>query len=93
MITKPAILECTRCGKIFIGWATDARPKRGPMCLKCQAHQAWGVLAGVVAAKKGRGGGGKRTPARKPPKGKGGRRKVAKRSVGKAARGPAAKRR
>jgi hypothetical protein len=65
MIAKPAVLECTRCGKIFIGWETDVRPKRGPTCLRCQAREAWDVLASTVAPKKRRAG-GKRTRVRKP---------------------------
>lgn len=65
MIAKPAVLECTRCGKIFIGWKTDAAPKRGPTCLRCQARQAWNLLTSAAPPKK-RGAGGKRTRPRKP---------------------------
>lgn len=65
MIAKPAMLECSRCGKIFIGWATDVRPKGGPTCLRCQARQAWDVLASTVAPGKRRAGGG-RARVRKP---------------------------
>jgi hypothetical protein len=62
MITKPAVLECTRCGKIFIGWKTDVRPKRAPTCLRCKAREAWDVLASTVAPKpKKQRAGGKRT--------------------------------
>ncbi len=59
MIAKPAMLECTRCGKIFIGWETDVRPKRGPTCLRCKAREAWNALATTVAPKKRRAGGGR----------------------------------
>lgn len=65
MIAKPAMLECTRCGRIFIGWQTDGRPQGGPTCLRCQTRQAWEVLTRTVAPKK-RGAGGKRTRVRKP---------------------------
>lgn len=92
MITKPAILECTRCGKIFIGWETD-RPKRRPLCLKCQAREAWEALSGAAEPKKGRGAGGTRGTARKPAKRTVARKKVATRRGASATRGPAAKRR
>jgi hypothetical protein len=59
MITKPAVLECTRCGKIFIGYDRDVRPKGWPRCLKCSAREAWGALTGVV-------GGEKRSTRRRP---------------------------
>lgn len=52
MITKPAVLECTRCGKIFIGYDRDVRPKGWPTCLKCSAREAWATLTGVVGAEK-----------------------------------------
>lgn len=65
MKAKPAMLECGRCGKIFIGWETDDRPKRGPTCLRCQAREAWSVLATTIAPKK-RGAAGGRARVRKP---------------------------
>jgi hypothetical protein len=85
MITKPAILECTRCGKVYIGWATD-RPKRRPMCLKCQARQAWEALSGAAEATKGRGAGGARRSAGKPAKRAVARKKAATRKVAGAAK-------
>jgi hypothetical protein len=54
MILKPAVLECTRCGKIFIGYDRDDRPKGWPRCLKCTAREAWITLTDVVAKKKSR---------------------------------------
>lgn len=86
MITKQAILECTRCGKIFIGWERDAPPKGGPTCLKCQTRQAWNVLSSTVEAGKGRGAGAARKPARKPAARKVARKKVARRPAASAAR-------
>lgn len=86
MITKQAILECTRCGKIFIGWERDVPPKGGPTCLKCQTRQAWNVLSSTVEAGKARIAGGTRKPARKPAARKVARKKVAKRAVASAAR-------
>lgn len=52
MITKPAVLECTRCGKIFIGYDRDVRPKGWPRCLKCSTSEAWATLTGVVGGEK-----------------------------------------
>jgi hypothetical protein len=60
MITKPAVLECTRCGKIFIGYDRDVRPKGWPRCLKCSAREAWATLTGVV--------GGEKSSSRRRPK-------------------------
>lgn len=77
MITKPAVLECTRCGKIFIGYDQDVRPKGWPRCLKCSAREAWATLSGVVGGEKSRAGGArKRSPARRAskPRGAGARR-------------------
>jgi hypothetical protein len=87
MIAKPAMLECKRCGKIFIGWKTDPPPKGGPACLKCKARRAWEDLTSAIEPKKGRGAKPtKRTPARKPAKRSVARRTVGKRSAAKAAR-------
>lgn len=94
MLTKPAILECTRCGKIFIGWQSDARPKRPPVCLKCQAREAWQLLSGAVEPRKGRAaGGGRGRPARKAAKPGGARRKPAKRGAARPAAGRRPRRR
>lgn len=81
MISKPAVLECTRCGKIFIGWETGVRPKGGPMCLRCQARRAWDVLASTVSPKKRRSAGGKRSPVRKPANASAARERSRKRAV------------
>lgn len=69
MITKPAVLECKGCGKVFIGFDRDPRPKGWPRCLKCSARQAWDTLAGVVAGGEARAAGGrKRRPAARAAK-------------------------
>lgn len=85
MIAKPAMLECTRCGKIFIGWKTDGRPKSAPMCLKCQTRRAWEGLTSAIGPEKG-GAGGKRKPARKSAKRSEARKTAAKPGVAKAAK-------
>ncbi len=84
MITKPAVLECTRCGKIFIGYDRDVRPKGWPTCLKCSAREAWATLTRVVDAEK--------TSAPRRRKRRAVARTVTKRGAG-ARRGPARKRR
>ena len=84
MITKPAVLECKRCGKIFIGYDRDVRPKGWPRCLKCSAREAWATLAGVVGAEK--------SSAPRPRKRRPAARAVTTRGAG-ARRGPARKRR
>lgn len=84
MITKPAVLECTRCGKIFIGYDQDVRPKGWPRCLKCSARSAWEKLTTVVGAKK-------RSAPRARKRGAAARKATA-RGAG-AGRGPARKRR
>lgn len=81
MIAKPAMLECKRCGKIFIGWETDAPPKGGPTCLKCRTRRAWEELTSAIEPKKRRGAARKRTPAAKPAKRSVARKPAAKRSV------------
>lgn len=69
MITKPAVLECTRCGKIFIGYDRDVRPKGWPKCLKCSARESWDALAGAVGGERsGAASRKKATPARSPAK-------------------------
>lgn len=73
MIAKPAILECTRCRKIFIGW-DRGRPKSGAMCMKCQAREAWEALAGAGEPKRRRGAGGERRSGRKAGKQSGARK-------------------
>lgn len=91
MFAKPAVLECKRCGKIFIGWATDSPPKGGPTCLKCQASRAWEGLTSAIEPRKGRGAKPRRTPARKPAKRSVARKAVGQRSNAKAAKQRAAK--
>jgi hypothetical protein len=63
MITKPAVLECTGCGKVFIGYDRDPRPRGWPRCLKCSAIESWNTLAGVVGGERGSASRRKRRPA------------------------------
>lgn len=84
---KPAILECARCGKVFIGWETDRRPERKPTCLKCKARRAWDDL--THASEASEGGGARRRAAKQ----RGARAKPPTRRAGKGAKPRAAKRR